>query len=151
MLDIVDSVFVTFVITKNNIDTRSHDTAINVSPIAAFFKTFNPSPNFLSSPAAVTIWNHAQSKSTKVINPNVQSHQLIAFLITFIRASPLFSHLSAPSTHLIHLTNVALSQNPFFASARWSSALTKANLGATKSPNHKIKTTSFLNIIIIII
>ena len=68
--------------TRNIILTISHETAINQSQIAACLRIVIPAPNFLSSQLAVTIWNPHQRSKINTIKLNIQSTQLIAFLIT---------------------------------------------------------------------
>jgi len=131
-------------ITQKSIETRSHDTAINKSPIPAFFKIFNPSPNFLSSPAAVTILNPPQSKSTKVINPSIPRIQLMAFLTTCIKES-LAVPLLVPLTPWIPFVYSLFNPNlPFGTSWGTEFALTKAKLEEAISPSPIIKVAIFL-------
>jgi len=68
--------------TRNIILTKSQETAINPSQIAACLRIVIPALNFLSSQLAVTIWNPHQRSNINTIKLNIQSTQLIAFLIT---------------------------------------------------------------------
>ena len=64
--------------------TTNHDNQIITNHIAACLSTDNHFFCFHSSHAAVTIWNHHHRHNTNAINDNIQSIQLIAFLITSI-------------------------------------------------------------------
>ena len=132
--------------TQKIIETRSHDTAIKTNPIPAFFKIFNPSPNFLSSPAAVTILNPPQSKSTKAIKPSIPRTQLIA-LFTTVRNQSFAWPCFTPATHPISLTLLLSYFNPSALNACVldpSPALTKAKLEEAISPSPIIKVAIFL-------
>ena len=130
--------------TQKIIETRSHDTAIKTNPIPAFFKIFNPSPNFLSSPAAVTILNPPQSKSTKAIKPSIPRTQLIA-LFTTVRNQSFAWSCFTPATHSIPLTPLLSYFNPFAWNVELgASALTKAKLEEAISPIPIIKVAIFL-------
>ena len=88
--------------TRNIILTKSHETPINASQIAACLRIVIPAPNFLSSQLAVTIWNPHQRSNTNTIKLNMESTQLIVFLIT---DSNVF-FLSVPSVPAIPLISV---------------------------------------------
>ena len=89
----------------------SHETPINASQIAACLRIVIPAPNFLSSQLAVTIWKPHQRSNTNTIKLNIESIQLIAFLITVSNVLFLSEASFVPATPLIPTAFLELTQN----------------------------------------
>ena len=121
---------------RNIILTKSHETAINPSQIADCLRIVIQALNFLSSQLAVTIWNPHQRSNTNTIKLNIESTQLIVFLITdsnvFFLSEP-----SVPATPLIPTAFSELIQNLYPVSADTNPKL------PTRSPSPIIKAAIF--------
>ena len=87
--------------------TTSQETQMSSKPIPACCKILNPFLYFVSSPAAVIIWNPPQSKIINAMNANIPNIRLIA-VFTVVMS---LSHASAVDPGTVGLYVVFCASN----------------------------------------